>query len=244
MNLSKNYYKILEVEKDSNPVDIKKSYYKLSHKFHPDKNKDADPLIFQSIVESYKILSDDIKRSEYDKNSKYGKDYNELNEFFLVDMDINYDKTKSNYDKFKKRELLDIYLDIDKDAFNGSIEYVRYITCKDCQGTGKDSDSKIVIKDEFGNIKSIFEPDGGCDFCEGTGKDWRENTCLYCSGSGKIGSKECSGCKGERRILGKQKLTNIKLDINSDLTKIEFMGNASYYDHGKKGSLILNHIIK
>lgn len=237
MNLYKNYYKILGVSSNSEQSEIKKSYYKLSRIYHPDKNKTDDPNIFIEILESYEVLSDPKTRSEYDMNSKFGADYNELNELLLVDMDIDYKSTENKYKQTKQRELLDIYIDID-DTFNGEIQYARWVMCGHCEGSGKDKDNRIIIRDEFGNIKSIFEPDDGCDFCEGTGKDWRGITCNYCGGNGKIGSKPCSKCEGERRILGKQTLSNIKLSGGVE-TILDFMGNASYYDHGKKGRLIL-----
>lgn len=64
----KDYYKILGVAKNSSGSDIKKAYYQLAKKYHPDTNKD-DPNAskkFQEVSEAYEILSDDTKRSEYD----------------------------------------------------------------------------------------------------------------------------------------------------------------------------------
>lgn len=61
---SKDYYKILGVSKNSSAKEIKKSYYQLAKKYHPDTNKD-DPNAskkFQEVSEAYEILSDDTKR--------------------------------------------------------------------------------------------------------------------------------------------------------------------------------------
>lgn len=64
----KDYYKILGVTKNSSGKDVKKAYYQLAKKYHPDTNKD-DPNAskkFQEVSEAYEILSDDQKRKEYD----------------------------------------------------------------------------------------------------------------------------------------------------------------------------------
>lgn len=64
---SKDYYKILGVSKNSSAKDIKKAYYQLAKKYHPDTNKDSDSSKkFQEVSEAYEILSDDTKRKEYD----------------------------------------------------------------------------------------------------------------------------------------------------------------------------------
>ena len=52
MNFNKNYYNILGVNNESNEKEIKKAYYKLSFDFHPDRNKDIDPIKFNSITEA------------------------------------------------------------------------------------------------------------------------------------------------------------------------------------------------
>jgi len=63
-----DYYKVLEIEENANQDEIKKSYRKLSMKWHPDKNQgnpDATTM-FQKISEAYEILGDQEKRQEYD----------------------------------------------------------------------------------------------------------------------------------------------------------------------------------
>ena len=237
MNKDKNYYSILNVTHDSTDSEIKKSYYKLSFTHHPDKN--GDPLVFGEITEAYNILSDKDSRSEYDQKSKFGKNYNEYFELFDVNIDFSYDDGKSKLDQFKKYEVYNIQIDIDE-SFDGTLEYERWVKCKTCDGTGKDFSSKIVIKDAEGNITKIFDADDGCDFCDGVGKDYTGNDCSFCQGKGKVGINPCKKCNGDKRFLGKQKISGIKL--TGDETKLDTMGHFS--KTGQVGYLLLRKITK
>lgn len=69
-NPKKDYYGILGVSKDSDDSTIKKAYYKLAQKWHPDKNpenKEESEAKFKEITEAYGILSDKQKRNQYDQ---------------------------------------------------------------------------------------------------------------------------------------------------------------------------------
>ncbi|KAF5299567.1 hypothetical protein FQR65_LT09372 [Abscondita terminalis] len=69
-----NYYKILEVTRNATAADVKKAYRKLALQWHPDKNLrnvDVANKKFREISEAYEVLSDNLKRSLYDR---YGKD--------------------------------------------------------------------------------------------------------------------------------------------------------------------------
>lgn len=62
-----NHYELLKIPQDSSPEDIKKAFRKLALEFHPDVNNQPGAMeTFKKITESYKILIDPKKRSEYD----------------------------------------------------------------------------------------------------------------------------------------------------------------------------------
>ena len=71
--MSKNYYDLLELDKNATTEEIKKKYKKLALKYHPDRNTDSNTETkadnekkFKEITEAYNVLSDDKKRKDYD----------------------------------------------------------------------------------------------------------------------------------------------------------------------------------
>ncbi|OBZ90103.1 DnaJ 1, mitochondrial [Choanephora cucurbitarum] len=68
MSSKKDPYEVLGVKKSASSSEIKKAYYGLAKKYHPDTNKDKDAREkFVQIQEAYEILSDDDKRKQYDQ---------------------------------------------------------------------------------------------------------------------------------------------------------------------------------
>ena len=68
-NKMTDFYKVLEVDEKATQEDIKKSYRKLSLKYHPDKNPATEEK-FKQISEAYETLGDNEKRREYDMRNQ------------------------------------------------------------------------------------------------------------------------------------------------------------------------------
>lgn len=104
--MNKNYYDILEVNKNASPEIIEKAYKTLVKKYHPDLQENNLKSIYEEkikkINEAYDILSNQEKRKNYDlflKNNEISNDdYNNLkNENINLKNEINY--LKNNYTK-------------------------------------------------------------------------------------------------------------------------------------------------
>ncbi|KAK3944898.1 DnaJ 1, mitochondrial [Diplogelasinospora grovesii] len=68
-------YGTLGVDKSASAADIKKAYYGLAKKYHPDTNKDPNAKDkFAEIQSAYEILSDPTKRSQFDQFGTAGFD--------------------------------------------------------------------------------------------------------------------------------------------------------------------------
>jgi molecular chaperone DnaJ len=70
-------YGVLGVNKSASAAEIKKAYYGLAKKFHPDTNKDPNAKDkFAEIQSAYEILSDPKKREQFDQFGAAGFDAN------------------------------------------------------------------------------------------------------------------------------------------------------------------------
>jgi len=68
-SITKDYYKILQVDPSAEAEVIAAAYKRLALKYHPDTNKDRNATLrMQEINEAYEVLHDPIKRAEYDRH--------------------------------------------------------------------------------------------------------------------------------------------------------------------------------
>ncbi|KAK9917625.1 hypothetical protein WJX75_006600 [Coccomyxa subellipsoidea] len=83
-----DYYALLGVERNAPPEAIKRAYYVLARKYHPDKNRD-DPTAnerFQQLGEAYQVLGNAELRARYDAHGAEALDVNFMDsaEFFTA----------------------------------------------------------------------------------------------------------------------------------------------------------------
>lgn len=114
----KNYYKILQVDKDASPEIIKVAYKLLVKKNHPDlkegeDKKNAEEKI-KEINEAYDVLSNPVKKSEYDQsiiNENVSQEqYNFiLNENMNLKKELNYFHNLYNRNNYYKQKNTNMY---------------------------------------------------------------------------------------------------------------------------------------
>lgn len=97
----KDYYYILGIKQTATTEEVKKSYRKLSFKFHPDQN-DGDEFFterFKEIKEAYETLVDSSERKTYDDRKNSGSTHRQNNSGTNFNPDIEY--FKSNKQSFE-----------------------------------------------------------------------------------------------------------------------------------------------
>ena len=103
-----DYYKLFEMDRQTfDKTALRKSYYRLAKKFHPDKNpgdKEAEKK-FKEITHAFEILNDDQKRKVYDMHGEEG-----LQGGFDSDSGFNAQDIFERYHYMKITELLLIFL--------------------------------------------------------------------------------------------------------------------------------------
>ncbi|KAL6642318.1 hypothetical protein ACP70R_020499 [Stipagrostis hirtigluma subsp. patula] len=208
----RDYYDVLGVSKDASAPEIKKAYYALAKKFHPDTNKDdADAeKKFQEVNHAYEVLKDDDKRATYDELGPEA-----------------YERQASGGDPGGQgfpngHPFGDIFSDIFDNAFRGGQDVKTSVELSFMEAVQGCRKTITYEADTFcGTCNGSGVPPGTvpktCKACRGAGVIYMqkgiftlESTCTQCSGSGKIVKNFCKTCKGEQVVKGKM---SVKLDI-------------------------------
>ena len=254
--MATNYYDTLGVKKDATSEEVKRSYRKLAHQYHPDKDKGNEQK-FKEINEAYQVLGDLEKRNQYDQ---YGQTFDQAQrngggfssdsqggnpfggdfgfgqggvEFDLGD--IFGDMFGGQQERSSKRNRgidLEMGLNINfEEAVFGvekNITLEKQDTCKTCRGSGGQEGSKIVT----------------CPKCHGQGqiRTTRRTifgnvasaiSCDKCQGQGKIPEKPCHTCGGNG-ILRQEK--TIKVSIPGGIDNGQRIRVAGEGEAGYRGS--------
>lgn len=246
----RDYYEVLNVQKNATADEIKKAYRKLAVKYHPDKNpgdSEAESR-FKEATESYEVLSNAQKKSTYDQFGFAGLEgmnggSHDYSTVFRDFSDI-FGDFGGAFDSFfgggggrsrggrdgggpARGANLRYNLDIDfKDAVFGKkaeISYIHNVACSSCGGTGAESGSKRSV----------------CTSCGGSGQVRRNSgffsiaaACPSCGGEGYVIEHPCSSCRGSGIAKKQQK---IKVNIPAGIATGKRISLAGQGDAGPNG---------
>ena len=245
----RDYYEILNVNKNASKEEVKKAYKKLALQHHPDKGGDAEK--FKEISEAYAVLTDDTKRQQYDQFGHAGFDqrYSQEDIFKNVNFDDIFSEVfgrsgNNIFDMFfgggrRERRGNDLRYDLEisfEEAAFGTekkIKIPRLIECDECGGTG--AENKKTVK---------------CSSCNGTGQI-RKTTrtpfgmfsqvgvCKECEGSGETAKANCKSCRGTG-LREDAKEVNIKIPAGVDNgNRLRINGKGEAIKNGESGDLYI-----
>ena len=243
--MSKDYYKILGVNKDSTDKEIKKAYRNLSKQYHPDLNPDdkESENKFKEVAESYSVLSDKEKKSNYDRfGDPSGQPQNPFGGVNMDDIFSQFgDAFGGRFGGVRKVKGSDIRVNIQmslEEIFTGvhkTIKYRRNKKCGTCNGTGGDSETCGGCNGQ-GAVNQIQQTP--------MGRFQTTVTCPKCGGSGQFITKPCGGCASNGVMLSEEQLS---FDIPKgimDGESLRVSGKGNSIKNGVDGELFINIVQK
>lgn len=197
----KDYYEILNVNKNATESEIKKQYKKLAKEYHPDKQRDESKIKdceekLKEINEAYSVLSDKNKRNLYDQ---FGHDFDKVGQNYNANQnhDDMYDFIRRTHEQFfgnnQPQNIIRINASLTlNEMYYGANKKFKYTVdrvCSHCLGLRYD-------KENNGHIDK-------CSSCNGTGIKYIRHgnalfgqTCNICNGTGEKIINPCNKCNG------------------------------------------------
>ena len=189
--MSKDYYKILGVTEFDSAENIKSAYRKLARKWHPDIAGDSEEAIlkFKEINEAYETLSNNIKKTEYDKARKF---YNYANNIKFSEKE-NFTKNNSTNPQKEKRGLNFNWEDFLGKKYKETVFNTERVKAPK---KGDDVNSDIEIS-AFEAINGVVK----------TINMLQTEVCKQCKGKKFVNGGICTECKGKGEFTELKKFT-------------------------------------
>lgn len=235
-------YKVLDLEKSADSAAIKKAYRKMAMKYHPDRtggDLEAEKK-FKEVNQAYEILSDEAKRSQYDRfgstnGAAGGSPFGGWFQSGWVDVDL-WDIFESFFGgwfsgnnrqkrtEFKGEDLeYPLNIDLKTSIYGGKekITFHKKESCTPCDGAGG-SDKKTCDKCSW-NGQVTYSTQSMFGTIQQTG------VCGDCEGSGETFGTVCSECHGQKRQTIKK---DISIDIPAGIDDGMIIKMTSEWNHG------------
>lgn len=196
------FYRLLGVPETADGAAIKSAYRALARKYHPDHNG-GHPLAerrFRLLAEAYDVLSDDAKRSKYDRYgvtalTRQGDMPGIAGSVQRLAKNLE-SALESRLKQVKKRGadkrvVLSIPL---REAVFGATRVVsvtRVGACAHCSGAGAEPGSPV---------EDCHVCEGRGALREGTGLLARQEPCTFCDARGKVALRPCGSCAGQGAV--------------------------------------------
>lgn len=259
----KEYYEILGVGKNASQAEIKRAYRRLAQQHHPDKGDGGDEQKFREVNEAYEVLSDEVKRAQYDRFGTAFEHARAGSAGFggFAGFDDFADFMRGFGNNFSRGPYSGIEFDFG-DIFSDIFGAPR--TRRREQGVDLEMALDITfLQSVFGTEKEVsLEKQELCSRCSGSGAEagtkintcprchgtgqivthhrtilgsmQRAVTCERCQGTGKVPQEECSQCGGRGRH--KQKKT-IKVVIPPGIDSGQRIKVTAEGEVGYRGSV-------
>ncbi|KAK4256679.1 hypothetical protein QN277_006370 [Acacia crassicarpa] len=229
-----DYYSVLGVSRNASKSEIKSAYRKLARNYHPDVNKEPGAeQKFKEISNAYEVLSDDEKRSIYDRYGEAGLkgsgigmgDFsNPFDLFETLFEGMNQGRGSWNGAIDGEDEYYSLVLNFKEAVFGveKEIEISRLESCGTCNGSGAKPGTKPTRCSTCGGqgrvVSSTRTP---------LGIFQQSMTCSSCNGTGEI-STPCNTCSGDGRVR-RTKRISLKVPAGVDSAsrlRVRNEGNA------------------
>lgn len=146
INSNKDYYKTLGLPNKATASEIKKSFYQLAKKYHPDVAKGQEEK-FKEINEAYEILGDENKRKEYDEmkriSTSEANDNNAYQQYQQKSPQGNYNNNDNSDNNNKEQKYYYYEVKTEKGTYRKSYKQDSPF------GNGQNQDNRMGINEEI-----------------------------------------------------------------------------------------------